>query len=390
MPQFSVIIPVYKGKRYLPNLIHMLEMNWNSINEKESAEIEAIFINDYPEEPLEIKKEWVTNLSLKVIENVQNKGIHFSRVQGFCHSKGEYILFLDQDDEISPVYLREQLKEISHYDAMISNGKNYSNLIYRNETELNRAIDEKEYRKGYNRIVAPGQVLLRREIFPSEWLCHILQNNGADDFFLWLIMFQKNCRFGVHDKVLYWHFLSDENTSNDIRKMYRSVCEVTEKMEKLDFLTREDSDAIRKVQSVPLRKKESFQAEYEKEKHYRKLLELWMELQDKKISVAGFLCKRQIQKVAIYGGGALGKHLYYELKGTSVYVECILDRNSNVKIEGIETILPGERMKLADAIIITPFWEYKQIKKELEKSYPYRILSIETLLYNADFELKTE
>ena len=138
----------------------MLEENWKSVNKIEPISIEMVLVNDFPDEKLEIKEQLIKNISWIEITNKQNCGIHFSRVQGLLYSSGDYVLFLDQDDKISPVYIREQIVEMESADAIICNGKNLSNLIYRNQEELNRAVEMKEYLKGNNQIVSPGQVLL--------------------------------------------------------------------------------------------------------------------------------------------------------------------------------------------------------------------------------------
>ena len=46
----SVIIPFYKGQQYLDYLLEILDKNNNLIDEK----MEVIFVNDYPDEKLEI------------------------------------------------------------------------------------------------------------------------------------------------------------------------------------------------------------------------------------------------------------------------------------------------------------------------------------------------
>ena len=130
--KISVIIPIYKGNSYISQLVYMLEENWKSVNKIEPISIEMVLVNDFPDEKLEIKEQLIKNISWIEITNKQNCGIHFSRVQGLLYSSGDYVLFLDQDDKISPVYIREQIVEMESADAIICNGKNLSNLIYRN------------------------------------------------------------------------------------------------------------------------------------------------------------------------------------------------------------------------------------------------------------------
>ena len=119
----------------------------------------------------------------------------------------------------------------------------------------------------------------------------------------------------------------------------------------------------------------------------KQILEMWMVLRDRKVTIDNFLIKMGIKKIAIYGGGILGKHLYYELRETDITVVCFLDWNRKVDLLGIKTIIPGEPIESTDAIIITPIMEYEKIREDLHKQYDFDIISIETVIYNADCEL---
>ena len=392
MKKVSVIVPIYKGNHYIPNIIHMLEDNWESANKFEPIEIELILVNDFPSEELAVNGQMVNNISLVEIVNKQNRGIHFSRVQGFQQSNGEYVIFLDQDDEISPVYLREQLKTLEDYDMIICNGKNRNNLIYRNTTDLHKAIDENEYRKGVNRIISPGQVLLRRQAVPAEWLNNIITQNGADDYFLWMLMFCKKHKIGIQDKVLYWHVISGENTSEDFIGMERSVFEVAEKMKSLGFLTPEEEIAIRESAISEKMRELPDKINYEEQKYKRMVeaLDIWMALRERKLSVDRLLTKKNINKIAIYGAGIFGKHLYYELQESDIQVECFIDQNPKAKINGMKIVVPGAHIGQVDAIIVTPIMEYAQIRGNLKEFYSCQILSFKSVLLNVDNDLQIE
>ncbi len=391
MKKVSIVIPIYKGCNYIPNLIRILEDNWRFANMVEPVQIEGVLINDFPQKKIDINSIRTENISLIISENEQNFGIHFSRVQGLLRASGSYIVFLDQDDIISPVYIREQMRELKDYDAIICNGKNRNQVIYRSESELARAVNELEYRNGENRIVSPGQVLVRRDAIPEEWLEYILKRNGADDYYLWLLMFFKKRKMGIHDKVLYWHMITEENTSSDFEEMNNSVFEMATQVRRLGVLTQREEARIREGRILPQKGEEDITNEkYQKERKYKKILELWMRLRDQKISVSHFFVQKNIKTVAIYGAGILGKHLYYELQDSEIQVACFLDKNTNKAIEQKKCLAPGETMESVDAIIVTPLMEYKEIQKGLAEYYSCAIISIETVLLNADCGLMTE
>lgn len=184
---------------------------------------------------LEMKDNVSENISCKVITNKKNSGVHFYRIQGLLSSKEKYILFLDQDDQISPVYIREQLTGLGEEDMIVCKGKNRGTLIYRNTAELNRVKDIDEYKKEYNYIVSSAQVLIKRNSILQEWIENILHNNGAGDFFLWMLILLKKHNIQVQDKNLFWHVISDENTSSDTYIVDCSVLEMAQKMMQLGY-----------------------------------------------------------------------------------------------------------------------------------------------------------
>ena len=391
----SVIVPVYRGSRYLAGLFQMMETNWMNANKAESVSIQLVLVNDYPQEKLHTDSRWAQHITWKEVVNRKNSGIHYSRVQGFLHSDGDYILFLDQDDRISPVYIREQLRMLGENDFVICNGRQRSSLIYQNREELVRAADPGQYRQGFNRIVSPGQVLLKRTAVPAEWLEHIIRHNGADDYYLWLLLFWKQAKAGISDKVLYWHYLSDSSTSRDWKGMDLSVYEMADLLLKEGCLAPEEAEKIRNSREVPAEYRRLSTEACRREQVYKGLLELWMKLRDRHISLAGFFHGMGIRTIAVYGAGIFGKHLYYELQGSGVHISYFLDRQQDGKPAeaGMRMIYPGDPAGPVDAIIVTPVMEYEQIKEQLRGLYADftgEIISIETVLWNADCALMSE
>ena len=109
----SVIIPIYKGNGYIESLLNKIEKNY----QESQKEIEVIFVNDYPDEEIIV--------------------IHQTRINGLKKALGKYILFLDQDDEISDFFIKSQLEHIGNADLCIANGimesENGKCLIYKNQ-----------------------------------------------------------------------------------------------------------------------------------------------------------------------------------------------------------------------------------------------------------------
>ena len=218
--EISVIIPFYKGQQYLDYLLEILDKNNNLIDEK----MEVIFVNDYPDEKLEINN--VYSFDIHVINNKENMGIHHSRVNGLNQAKGKYILFLDQDDEITAECIKSQLEHITNADLCIANGimesDSESHLIYKNKRSQDYLKKQIGFIKVRDLIVSPGQCLIKKESIPEFWKHHFLTVNCADDYMLFLLMIDKKCEFAVNYDILYTHKYTGINISNDIHQNYQS------------------------------------------------------------------------------------------------------------------------------------------------------------------------
>ncbi len=94
MPKFSIIIPTYNRKSLLKDRALSSLLNQNLKN------FEVIVINDGGEDIIEVIEEFrQRGLSLKYINNSSNNGPSFARNLGVAQSSGEWICFLDDDDE---------------------------------------------------------------------------------------------------------------------------------------------------------------------------------------------------------------------------------------------------------------------------------------------------
>ena len=191
----SIIIPIYKGNGYIESLLNKIEMNYK-LSQKE---IEVIFVNDYPDEEIIVGSQH--DFPIRIINNEMNQGIHQTRINGLKKALGKYILFLDQDDEISDNFIKSQLEHIGEADLCIANG-----------------IMESEN----------GKCLIKKTSIPEYWTKNIMSVNSADDYFLWLLMIENKCQFNVNHDVLYTHKYTGENVSGSIDQVHKSNMEMVD------------------------------------------------------------------------------------------------------------------------------------------------------------------
>lgn len=228
--KISVIVPLYGGKKYLPQIMNMLLQNREEGHG--GFEIELILVNDLPDETIsydDIGQDHAIRVIL--LSNRKNRGIHYSRVRGLSHASGEYIHFLDQDDKIAGNFYQSQIQRMKKRDdVVVANGiaeyESYSKLLYRYRFMQWTVKYAWFYIRFDSRIISPGQCLIRKSSIPEIWKTNILRRNGADDYFLWLVMLSLGKHFGLNRKVLYTHKYTSANASADRESMRMSVEEM--------------------------------------------------------------------------------------------------------------------------------------------------------------------
>lgn len=122
MPLVSVIVPVYNVSEYLPNCL-------DSIKKQSFKDYEIIIINDSsPDNSAEIIDDFIHNnpeLSISIINHPENKGISAARNSGIRIAKGEYLYFIDSDDDILPDCLELLTQDIKNESLDVVIGENY-------------------------------------------------------------------------------------------------------------------------------------------------------------------------------------------------------------------------------------------------------------------------
>ena len=235
----SVIIPYYQGKRYLPELLSMMERNARILRDEADKETEVLLVNDSPWESLETAleplKNTVVSFRLRRLTNSENSGIHSTRVNGLKAAEGAFVQFLDQDDRITDRCLLSQYGTIGDADFVIGNGydgeRNGGKHPFYSSASAQAAAGDLNCQYYYNNLIrSPGQVLIRKSSIPVYWSEQIMKNNGSDDAFLWILMLCSGAKVAINEELVYEHVYTGENTSSNNAAMLRSQMEVAEKL----------------------------------------------------------------------------------------------------------------------------------------------------------------
>ena len=115
----SVVIPFYKGNRYIGELLENLQQVNTAVQKACGAALEVIIVNDSPD--VEAVYTPPAGLSVTLVPNPKNMGIHASRINGIRHAKGQWIQMLDQDDLLIPENYPGQLLAAKNADIVVGN-----------------------------------------------------------------------------------------------------------------------------------------------------------------------------------------------------------------------------------------------------------------------------
>lgn len=229
--EVSIIVPFYKGNNYLKRLLTSI----NKAAQNNNCIFEVILVNDSPDEKIHLPDSSLDYINIIILNNPHNLGIHKSRCNGLLKATNDWIIFLDQDDELIAEGLKDQIILGHAADVVVGNGLyQYGDIrkkIYKNRKDMNYLIQKKRFIEIRNLIPSPGECLIKKDIIPKMWIQNPLVDNGADDWYLWLLLFSKNRKFVCNKELVYIHNETEAgNLSYDLDKMKKSCDEMYKKL----------------------------------------------------------------------------------------------------------------------------------------------------------------
>ncbi|MFF8864701.1 CDP-glycerol glycerophosphotransferase family protein [Streptomyces sp. NPDC015139] len=117
MPRFSVIVPAYKVQAYLSECL-------DSVLSQSYPDLEVIAVDDCsPDACGAIIDEYAArDTRLKPVHLAENQGLGRARNAGMAEASGDYLVFLDSDDTLTPDALRavaDRIKEAGEPDLLV-------------------------------------------------------------------------------------------------------------------------------------------------------------------------------------------------------------------------------------------------------------------------------
>lgn len=183
-PSISIIIPIYKVEQYIMACLDSI------IAQDYTGKIECILVDDCGgDSSIAIAQERIASydgpISFIILKHDHNRGLSAARNTGISHAKGDYVLFVDSDDELTPNAISSLTKPLSerHYDFVIGDyrvvgtDKEYPPLLLDDKSILldNEVFCTYLYGKWY--MMAIGKLvnrdfLLNNRLFFLEGIIH--------------------------------------------------------------------------------------------------------------------------------------------------------------------------------------------------------------------------
>lgn len=211
----SVIVPTYKPDYYIWECLNSLKEQ--SLNSKKYEVL--IILNGEKDSYYYDINEWLKNNNVENFKlfYIEQKGVSNARNIGLDSSKGEYIVFVDDDDYVDKNYLEELLnknKEIGKKGIVITNYINFEEknkkILFQSKYLLGN-IEEQLYRK--RKVFS----MIWMKIIPLEVIKDIRFNinfkNGEDALFM--LEISKNIeKIGTINKESFYYRRVRKNSAN--------------------------------------------------------------------------------------------------------------------------------------------------------------------------------
>lgn len=218
----SIIIPIYKVENEIERCLQ-------SVLDQTYKNIELVLVNDCtPDDSFnnakKISQRCSSGISALLIEHDSNQGVSVSRNTGIKSSTGDYLFFLDSDDELSSNESIELLvKEVQSRDDIILGGFNKVNelgVITPNFFKKNKFPQNQDVYLNYIKqglLITPWAKLVRRDfliknnLFFKEGIYH-------EDFLWSFTSYRLANKVSVISEIVYNYYDRDGSITSQIKE----------------------------------------------------------------------------------------------------------------------------------------------------------------------------
>ena len=167
LPKISLIVPVYNVENYITRC-------YNSIIKQTYTDFECVFVDDCSSDGSiavlnGLLNDYSGEISFRLIRHEKNSGVSASRNTGINNAAGDYVYFLDSDDEIT----------VNCMDSFMNMLKKYPGVdVIQGNTIIFPEVAKNRYEIKYHKFpeYSENQLWIKRSIFVSPTIPRIVWN----------------------------------------------------------------------------------------------------------------------------------------------------------------------------------------------------------------------
>lgn len=222
MPRFSLIVPVYKVEEYLPKCV-------KSIRAQSCQDYELLLVDDgSPDRCPALCDTYAAQdpAHIRVIHQ-PNAGPGAARNRGIDEASGDYIVFVDGDDYLSPETLEELRRAIDqtgadlyHFGAFVERDGRVIGQVHE-QVPVNHVTDLRQAPRYFFGTMAPWGKAYRRALFSDKSLRYPPQVRYED--IRLSVKLLARCERIVSLEGTYYHYLHREDSAMRNRNADRNA-----------------------------------------------------------------------------------------------------------------------------------------------------------------------
>lgn len=238
-PKVSVIIPAY-------NISGFIAATLDSVFAQTFGDFEVVIVNDGSKDTPELEKVLEKYLDRIIYGRQQNSGASQARNAAICLSRGEFLAFLDGDDQWFPDYLEKQIGFLdkNNFDMVYCDAELFGKNVPDGRTymETTPSAGEVNFVSLLNatcNVITSGTVLRREKLF--EVNLFDTKAKRAQDFELWLRLAKNGAKIGYQRDVLIKYRVSSESLSgSNVQRAERNITILNFIKDKYEFTVEEE------------------------------------------------------------------------------------------------------------------------------------------------------
>ncbi|MGN0336602.1 MAG: glycosyltransferase family 2 protein [Lachnospiraceae bacterium] len=231
----SVIVPVYNVEEYLPDCI-------SNIQKQTYTNLEIILVDDGSIDCCgKICDEYAKHDSRIKVFHQENKGVSAARNVGLKNMSGEFLIFVDADDEINERYVEVFLHRIKE------DGTDVVVQLRDCDPKYNKKIMVIDDNFSYDRWYFPNVTTMKlyRTIITENIYFDEKISNGEDMLFMAQVLIRVSCVSCVLGNFYYVRIRKGSITNSGFSDQYYTVLEAIKRMETIYINRKETYDSVR-------------------------------------------------------------------------------------------------------------------------------------------------